>query len=98
MIQYVANIVSAWIFLTATSLTFSSNYSNAIILYIFFGVSIYYSTSLAKIESLKDTETDNIINKENIRKDVNDWKDIYQHPFKEEEYVKGNHRMNSMRS
>ena len=41
-------MIGAWIFLTATSLTFAGNYSNAIILYIFFGIVIYYTATLSK--------------------------------------------------
>lgn len=54
VIQAIAVMVGVWIFLTATSLTFSKNYSNSIILYIFFGLVIYYAATLAKVGSFKD--------------------------------------------
>jgi hypothetical protein len=62
VIQSIAIMVGVWIFLTATSLTFSSNYSNSIILYIYFGLIIYYAAILAKVGSFKDYQTDSIIN------------------------------------
>lgn len=62
VIQSIATMVGAWIFLIATSLTFSNNYSNSIILYVFFGVVIYYAATFSKVDSFKDLETDFIIN------------------------------------
>lgn len=54
VIQAIAMMTGAWIFLTATSLTFSRNYSNSIILYIFFGLVIYFAATLSKVDSFKD--------------------------------------------
>lgn len=54
VIQAIAVMVGVWIFLTATTLTFSKNYSNSLILYIFFGLVIYYAATLAKVASFKD--------------------------------------------
>jgi hypothetical protein len=87
VIQSIAMMVGAWIFLIATSLTFSNNYSNSIILYVFFGVVIYYAATFSKVGSFKDQETDFIINNENIRKDIDEWKRMYSHPFHEEDYL-----------
>ena len=47
-------MIGVWIFLTATSLTFAGNYTNCIILYIFFGIVLYYAGTLAKVDSFKD--------------------------------------------
>lgn len=80
VIQSIAFMVSAWIFLTATSLTFSKNYSNSIILYIFFGLVIYYAFTLSKVASLKDPETDYIINNKNIESAIQEWRQAYRHP------------------
>lgn len=87
VIQYTATMIGAWIFLTATSLTFSSNYSNSIILYVFFGVTIYYAATFSKVDSFRDIETDNVINNDNIRQDIEEWKRMYTHPFKEDKYM-----------
>jgi hypothetical protein len=62
VIQSIAIMVGVWIFLTATSLTFSNNYSNSIILYLVFGLVIYFAAVLSKVDSFKDYQTDNIIN------------------------------------
>lgn len=74
-------MIGCWIFLTATSLTFSNNYSNSIILYVFFGLVIYYAAALSKVDSFRDYQTDHIINNENIKKDIGEWKNAYRHPF-----------------
>lgn len=70
VIQAIGMMTGTWIFLTATSLTFSRNYSNSIILYIFFGLVIYFAATLSKVDSFKDYETDTIINNENIQHDI----------------------------
>lgn len=62
VIQSIAIMVGVWIFLTATSLTFSNNYSNSIILYLVFGLVIYFAAVLSKVDSFKDYQTDNFIN------------------------------------
>lgn len=62
VIQTVSVMIGCWIFLTATSLTFSNNYSNSIILYVFFGLVIYYAAALSKVDSFRDYQTDHIIN------------------------------------
>jgi hypothetical protein len=80
VIQSIAIMVGVWIFLTATSLTFSSNYSNSIILYIYFGLIVYYAAILSKIDSFKDYQTDSIINAENIQYDIGEWRVEYNHP------------------
>lgn len=92
VIQSIATMIGVWIFLVATSLTFSNNYSNSIILYVFFGVVIYYAATLSKVDSFKDIETDTIINNDNVRKDIDEWKRIYTHPFREEDYINDNSR------
>ena len=53
---------------------FSRNYSNAIVLYIFCGLVIYYAAILSKVSSLKDARSDEIIAKEDIRPLVEEWK------------------------
>lgn len=80
VIQAIAMMTGAWIFLTATSLTFSRNYSNSIILYIFFGLVIYFAATLSKVDSFKDFQTDNIINNQNIQNDIDEWRILYKHP------------------
>lgn len=93
VIQSVATMIGAWIFLIATSLTFSNNYSNSIILYVFFGVAIYYAATFAKVGSFKDMQTDTVINNDNIRMDIEEWKKLYTHPFKEDNYMNSTERM-----
>ena len=58
VIQVISVLIGAWIFLTATSMVFSRNYSNAIVLYVFCGLVIYYAAILSKVASLKDARSD----------------------------------------
>lgn len=56
--QTISTMVAAWIFLTATSMVFDKNYSNAIILYLFCGLIIYYAAVSSQGLTLKDYRTD----------------------------------------
>ena len=56
--QAISSMVAAWIFLTATSMIFDQNYSNAIILYLFCGLIIYYAAVSSHNYSLRDYRTD----------------------------------------
>lgn len=74
VIQVISVLIGFWVFLTATSMIFSSNYSNAIVLYIFCGLVIYYAAILSKVASLKDSRSDEMIAKGDIRPIVEKWK------------------------
>lgn len=47
----------------ATTMVFGKSYSNAIVLYIFCGVIIYYSAAVLDWSSLKDSKTDDTVQK-----------------------------------
>lgn len=79
--QTISSMVAAWIFLTATSMVFDQNYSNAIILYLFCGLIIYYAAISSRESTLKDPRTDEIIRTKDIRGLLQDWKIQYMHPF-----------------
>lgn len=58
VIQTISMMIAFWVFLIATTMVFSGNNSNSIIMYIFCGIVIYYSATVLDSTSLKDSKTD----------------------------------------
>jgi uncharacterized membrane protein SirB2 len=74
VVQTIFIMVGFWIFLIATTLVFGKNYSNAIVLYAFCGIIIYFAAGASAASSLKDAKTDENIYEKDIRSVIEEWK------------------------
>ena len=68
VIQTISMIIAFWVFLVATTMVFAKKNANSMILYIFCGIVIYFTTTVFdSMSSLKDNKTDETLHNADIR-------------------------------